>query len=294
MKKQFFKIKSNSDNLELDVALFIPDKIVGLVQLSHGMVEHKEYYYDFMEYLVKNGYVCIINDHRGHGKSVKNKKDLGYFYEESSDCLVEDLHQITEYLKNKFPNKKVVLFGHSMGSLIVRKYLKKYDYEIDKLIVCGSPSINKMSKIGLLLSKFAKTLKGDRYRSNFLNTLALSNDKTNSWLANNKEYIQKYNNDELCGYVFTTNGFINLTNLMVQVYSKSNWNLKNKKLPILFIAGRDDPIIKNEKMWLKSIDFLKNIGYKNIKHKLYDGMKHAILFENNNESVLKDILDFIK
>ena len=72
MKKEFFKIKSNCDELELDVALFIPDKIFGLVQLSHGMVEHKEYYYDFMEYLAKNGYACIINDHRGHGRSIKN------------------------------------------------------------------------------------------------------------------------------------------------------------------------------------------------------------------------------
>ena len=294
MKKEFFKIKSNCDGLELDVALFIPDKIFGLVQLSHGMVEHKEYYYDFMEYLAKNGYACIINDHRGHGRSVKNISDLGYLYEESSDYLVEDLHQITMYLKNKFPNKELVLFGHSMGSLIVRKYLKKYDFEINKLIVCGSPSINKMSKIGLILSKTVKLLKGERYRSNFLNKLALSNDETNSWISDNKEYIDKYNNDKLCGYIFTTNGFINLTNLMVDVYSKKNWILKNKELPIFFIAGKNDSVIKSEKLWHKSISFLKDIGYKNITYKLYDGMKHAILFERDNENVLKDIIDFIK
>ena len=294
MKKEFFKIKSNCDGLELDVALFIPDKIFGLVQLSHGMVEHKEYYYDFMEYLAKNGYACIINDHRGHGRSIKNISDLGYLYEESSDYLVEDLHQITMYLKNKFPNKELVLFGHSMGSLIVRKYLKKYDFEINKLIVCGSPSINKMSKIGLILSKTVKLLKGERYRSNFLNKLALSNDETNSWISDNKEYIDKYNNDKLCGYIFTTNGFINLTNLMIDVYSKRDWKLKNKKLPIFFIAGRNDSVIKSEKLWHKSISFLKDVGYKNITYKLYDDMKHAILFEKNNANVLKDIIDFIK
>ncbi len=294
MKKEFFKIKSNCDGLELDVALFIPDKIFGLVQLSHGMVEHKEYYYDFMEYLAKNGYACIINDHRGHGRSIKNISDLGYLYEESSDYLVEDLHQITMYLKNKFPNKELVLFGHSMGSLIVRKYLKKYDFEINKLIVCGSPSINKMSKIGLMLSKAVKLLKGERYRSEFLNKLALSNDETNSWISDNKEYIDKYNNDKLCGYIFTTNGFINLTNLMIDVYSKRDWKLKNKKLPIFFIAGRNDSVIKSEKLWHKSISFLKDVGYKNITFKLYDDMKHAILFEKNNANVLKDIIDFIK
>ena len=294
MKKEFFIIKSNCDGLELDVALFIPKEIKGIVQLSHGMVEHKEYYYDFMKYLVDNGFACIINDHRGHGKSVKSERDLGYLYDETSDYLVEDLHQITKYIKEKYPNKKIILFGHSMGSLIVRKYLKKYDYEIDKLIVCGSPSINKMSKIGLILSKIIKLIKGDRHRSNILNNLALSNDRTNSWLSNNKEYINKYSHDKLCGYVFTTNGFINLTNLMVDVYSRKNWILKNKNLPIFFIAGKEDIIIKNEKMWMKSINFLTSIGYKNIKYKLYDKMKHAILFEEDNEVVLRDIIDFIK
>ena len=294
MKKEFFKIKSNCDGLELDVALFIPKEIKGIVQLSHGMVEHKEYYYDFMKYLVDNGFACIINDHRGHGKSVKSERDLGYLYDETSDYLVEDLHQITKYIKEKYTNKKIILFGHSMGSLIVRKYLKKYDYEIDKLIVCGSPSINKMSKIGLILSKIIKLIKGDRHRSNILNNLALSNDRTNSWLSNNKEYINKYSHDKLCGYVFTTNGFINLTNLMVDVYSRKNWILKNKNLPIFFIAGKEDIIIKNEKMWMKSINFLTSIGYKNIKYKLYDKMKHAILFEEDNEVVLRDIIDFIK
>ena len=193
-----------------------------------------------------------------------------------------------------YPNKELVLFGHSMGSLIVRKYLKKYDFEINKLIVCGSPSINKMSKIGLMLSKAVKLLKGERYRSEFLNKLALSNDETNSWISDNKEYIDKYNNDKLCGYIFTTNGFINLTNLMIDVYSKRDWKLKNKKLPIFFIAGRNDSVIKSEKLWHKSISFLKDVGYKNITFKLYDDMKHALLFEKNNENVLKDIIDFIK
>ena len=88
------------DGLMLEIAIFEPDGMVnGIVQFSHGMVEHKEYYYDFMEYLCKEGYVCIINDHRGHGNSIKSEDDYGYFYEESSDAIVEDLHQVTKYVK---------------------------------------------------------------------------------------------------------------------------------------------------------------------------------------------------
>ena len=295
MKKENIKIKSECDGLELDVEIFIPDNnIKGIVQLSHGMVEHKIYYYDFMEYLTKRGYVCVINDHRGHGKSIKSKEDLGYLYEEKAEYIIEDLYQITKYIKKRFPDKELILFGHSMGSLIVRKHIKKYDNEISKLIVCGSPSINKLSRPGLIISKAVKLLKGERYRSKLLNGLALTNKKSTTWLSNNKEYTKKYQGDPLSGYIFTANGFINLTHLMIDVYSKKGWKLKNKELKIFFIAGEDDMVIKNKKKWMKSINFLKKIGYKNITYKLYPNMKHAILREIKRDEVYKDILNFIE
>jgi len=293
MKKENFKIKSDADGLELDVTMFIPNHIKGIVQLSHGMVECKEYYYDFMEYLTKKGYVTIINDHRGHGHSVKNEEDLGYFYDETSDYIVEDLHQITKYVKDKYPNYKLILFGHSMGSLVVRKYIKKYDYEIDKLIVCGSPSNNKLVGLGLFLTKAFKKIKGDKYRSNFINRLSGLPDKDKSWLSTDEEYVNNYINDKYCSYIFTTNGFINLTKLLMSVYSKKGWVLKNKELPIFFIAGEDDIVIRNKKMWMKSIEFLKSLGYKNIIYKLYPGMRHAIVLEKNKKLVYEDIIKFI-
>lgn len=293
MKEENFKLISDCDGLKLDVTMFVPKKIKGIVQLSHGMVECKEYYYDFMRYLTNNGYVTIINDHRGHGKSVKSDDDLGYFYDETAEYIVEDLHQITKYVKDKFPGKKVILFGHSMGSLVVRKYIKKYDYEIDKLIVCGSPSENKLAGFGVNLTKIFKKIKGEKYRSNFLNRLSGLPDKDKSWLSKDSDYVNKYMNDKYCSFVFTTNGFMNLTKLMVDVYSKKNWVLKNKDLPIFFIAGKEDLVIKNEKAWMKSIKFLKDLGYKNIEYKLYDDMRHAIVLEKNKELVYDDIVKFL-
>ena len=293
MKEENFKLVSDCDGLKLDVTMFVPKKIKGIVQLSHGMVECKEYYYDFMRYLTTNGYVTIINDHRGHGKSVKSDDDLGYFYDETAEYIVEDLHQITKYVKDKFPGKKVILFGHSMGSLVLRKYIKKYDYEIDKLIVCGSPSENKLAGFGVNLTKIFKKIKGEKYRSDFLNRLSGLPDKDKSWLSKDSDYVNKYMNDKYCSFVFTTNGFMNLTKLMVDVYSKKNWVLKNKDLPIFFIAGKEDLVIKNEKAWMKSIKFLKDIGYKNIEYKLYDDMRHAIVLEKNKELVYDDIMKFL-
>ena len=294
MKEENIKIKSRCDGLELDTKLFIPkSKILGIVQLSHGMVEDKKYYYDFMKYLTKNGFVTIINDHRGHGNSIKDKDDLGYMYDESGNYIVDDLYEVTKYVKDKFPNKSITLLGHSMGSLIVRCYLKKYDKEIDKLIVCGSPSINNMSKMGLSICNLFKKIKGDRYRSKFLNKLVLGVDSTNNWLSYDRKYVKEYSEDKNCGYIFTVNGFINLMHLMINTYD-DNYKVRNKNLNVLFIAGEDDIIIKNKKLWMKSINHLKEIGYKNMDYILYSRMKHAILNEKDKIKVYEDILDFIK
>ena len=68
--------KSEADGLEISVMALIPDKkpYRAVVQLVHGMSEHKERYIPFMQYLAKLGYVVVIHDHRGHGKSVKHQE----------------------------------------------------------------------------------------------------------------------------------------------------------------------------------------------------------------------------
>lgn len=302
MERKNIKINSNSDGLVIDICMFVPDgEIKGIFQIAHGMAEHKERYFKFMEFLANNGYLSIINDHRGHGKSVKDKEDLGYFYDNSGESIVDDLLQVTNYVKTLYPNKKVILFGHSMGSMVVRSYIKKYDSNIDSLIVCGSPSKNSLAKVGLFITKLIGLFKGQKYRSSFVDWLVfnetnkkfLDENEKFAWVSSNKEVIKEYNNDSLCGFSFTINGFINLFKLMINIYDKSNWKLSNTKLPILFIAGSDDPIIVSEKKWIESQKFLKELGYLNIDNKLYYGMRHELLNEIDNQLVYDDIVQFL-
>ena len=75
-------IESEADGLDISVLAVVPtdQPYRGILQLVHGMSEYKERYLPFMEYMAKRGYVCIIHDHRGHGKSVRAAEDLGYMY----------------------------------------------------------------------------------------------------------------------------------------------------------------------------------------------------------------------
>lgn len=293
------KIKSEKDDLNLSVSIIEPKgEAKGIVQISHGMAEHKERYYDFMKYLSENGYICVIHDHRGHGASVKDKKDLGYFYSENIDFIVDDLYKITKYIKNKYPNLKVTLFSHSMGTLVARNYLKKYDDEINKIILCGPPTKNSLSTVGIIIAEILNLFYKKNTPNKILNNMTFGNYNKkekleNGWISENIENVKNYNEDKLCGYIFTTNGFINLYKLMKKAFDKKDWKLKNKELKSYVIAGENDPVIQNKIKFEKLVKFLKEIGYRNVKAKLYKNMKHEILNEKDNKKVYEDILNFI-
>ena len=238
------KITSKQDGLKLEIAIMECKNPKGIVQFSHGMAEHKERYFDFMQYLNERGYICVIHDHRGHGGSVKSKNDYGYFYTENADYIVDDLFQVTEYVCDMYPGLEVTLFSHSMGTLVARCYLKKYD----EYIRC---------------------------------------------LSKNLENVDQYEADELCGFLFTTNGFINLFQLMVKAFDKKDWKVTNSELPILMIAGQEDPVIQGKDKFEQLKQFLMGVGYKNVSSKLYPTLKHEILNEKENQRIYEDVYEFI-
>ena len=148
MKEEKYRHISKTDSLEISVLRAEPDnadEIKGIVQIVHGMNEYKERYLNFISFLVSKGYLCVIHDHRGHGESIKSRDDLGHMYEGGFEALIDDTHEITleikEYAK-KLTGKELplTLIGHSMGSMVVRSYIRKYDSDIDKLAVIGCPS----------------------------------------------------------------------------------------------------------------------------------------------------------
>ena len=260
------KIKSPFDNLMLEVAVSeTKTQPKAIVQFSHGMCEHKERYFEFMNYLNDNGYVCVIHDHRGHGASVINEGEFGNFYTEDISAVIDDMHAVTKYIKKNYPNLPLYIFSHSMGTLVARNYMKKYEKEIDKIVLCGPPTHNGNASFGLFLSKILKPFYKEQAPNKLLNngTFIGYNEKNaepNSWITENKDNVRAYNEDELCGFVFTTNGFINLFKLQLSAFDSDDWEVYNKRLPIFVIAGENDPVIQSKKKFNALIVF----GYANI------------------------------
>ena len=289
------------DGLQLAAALETPETPQAVLVLVHGMAEHKERYFPFMTYLAEKGFACLITDLRGHGATVTDKADLGHFDKKGDELLVADTLAVVRYAKDLYPGKKVFLMGHSMGSLIVRCFTKRYDSEIDGLVVCGSPSRNGAAGTGILLTRLIALFKGRRYRSKFLENMAtggynkrFAQEGDNAWLSTNKANVQAYNNDTLCGFPFTVLGYQGLLGLMEETYDVDDWNVTRPELPIHFIAGADDPCIVNIRKFSRAVSFIRARGYRTVTSKVYPDLRHEILNEIGKEDVWRDVAALLK
>lgn len=302
MKEQEFHFQSFQDGLPIAGTVICPKQPIGVLQVVHGMCEHHQRYLPLMREMAKQGWICVSHDHRGHGESVLRPDDLGYFYDSTGTYVMEDVHQLTYLMKQRFPHLPYVLFGHSMGSLIARAYCKKYDYELDGLIICGSPSKNPLALAGQALVWGMAKCKGETYRSSMIQNMAFGSfirkfaheGSDNAWVCSDPLVVAAYDRDPHCGFTFTLNGFSALFHLMRNVYDPDDWIRLNKQLPILFIAGREDPCIGSETKFLHAVNFMRNLGYRNVRSILYPDMRHEILNEQNKEVVYADIASFLE
>lgn len=302
LQKSHFTFLSAQDGLSLDALLLTPPHPKAVLQIAHGMCEHKERYVPFMEYMSRSGFACVIHDHRGHGKSIRRPEDLGYFYENGGAALVEDLYQLTKESKQKFPNLPYFLFGHSMGSLAVRCYAKKYDKAINGLVICGCPSNNPMAGMGLMLDKILQKFKGPHARSRIVDTLFSQSfekpfrkeRRQHAWVCSDSKVVEAYNSDPLCSFTFTLNGYESLLWLVRNTYSTQGWAVENPSLPILFLSGENDPCMLSKEKFQEAVSLMQKLGYRNVSHRLYPGMRHEILNESGKEKVYADVEAFYK
>lgn len=302
--KKEFTFPSVSGLADIHAAAYLPEngEVKAVIQVAHGMAEHLERYEKFASALADLGIALYINDHLGHGRSVSSPSELGYFgAEDGWKNFVEDCHKLTEIAKAENPGRPYFFFGHSMGSFVARAYTIKYAGELNGAVYCGTAGPNPASGVGQLLAKAIAKVKGDHHRSKLIDKIAFGayNSKFEKrtafdWLSRDNAEVDKYIADDLCGFLFTANGYRDLMALLGYVSSKEWFNGLDKKLPILVIAGEMDPVGDYSKGINTVCENLYKAGKDNITKILYPGARHEILNEKACfDAVVKDVSNFI-
>lgn len=274
------------------------------IHIMHGMAEHIGRYEQFIAYLVNEGFAVSGHDHRGHGQTASLNGKLGHFGDSVGfDRIVEDAQEIIDFYKAKFQAPRMILFGHSMGSFVARRYAQKFGSELDKLICSGTAGDPGVSRVGGQALAYLKgkttTFSEPDY---FINKLVfggfnktVGTQKTPfDWLSRDKEAVEKYINDPLCGFVPTTRFFIDLFEGLEKINDHYNIRQIPNSLPILLLSGLDDPVgNKGKGVWQAARQFT-DVGIEDVTVMLYEGGRHEMLNEVNREQVFKFIKDWIK
>ncbi len=304
MQKLSFFYESKFDGKKIHATNFIPEgEIIAVLQISHGMAEYFERYEDFAGFLCDKGIMVVGNDHRGHGQSVADENELGYFHKDNpTEALLDDIHTLTEIIKSDYPDMPYFLLGHSMGSFFARRYLCEYGEALTGAVIMGTGCQPQLIvKMGKLLTKLISLFKSDKHRSSLMQSIAFGSynkridpKRTDmDWLSTDEATVDRYIADKLCGFNFTLNGFYGMFNCIDSLYSKKRLAQMPKSLPVLFVSGSEDPVGDYGKSVIKAKEMFVVSGVENTELKLYDSDRHEILNEVDKLTVFSDIYEWL-
>lgn len=299
MKKYTEKIASKDSKNSLNTVIWETEKEpVGVLQIVHGMAEYIDRYDNFAKYMTEHGFNVIGHDHLGHGYSVSDERDYGFFAEENGDkIIIEDMHSVTQYAKEKWEELPNFILGHSMGSFCLRQYLTKYSNDVFGAIIMGTGWIpSAAALLGKTIATNTCKSKGSHTVNPLLIKLTLepynkpfAPARTNcDWLSRDEKQVDLYVNDKLCGFDFTAGAYKDFFTVLEKIAKNRQLIGMRKSLPILITSGSVDPV-GGKKACEKLNAQYKRCGIDDVTLKLWENDRHEIL----NELDKSDVYDYI-
>lgn len=304
MKKYTEKIASTDSKNNLNVIIWETEKEpIGVLQIVHGMAEYIDRYDNFAKYMTEHGFNVIGHDHLGHGHSVSDERDYGFFAEENGDkIIIEDMHSVTQYAREKWEELPNFILGHSMGSFCLRQYLTKYSNDVFGAVIMGTGWIPSAAAfLGKTIATNTCKSKGSHTVNPLLIKLTLepynkpfAPARTNcDWLSRDEKQVDLYVNDKLCGFDFTAGAYKDFFTVLEKIAKNRQLIGMRKSLPILITSGSVDPV-GGKKACEKLNAQYKRCDINDVTLKLWENDRHEILNELDKSDVYQYIYNWLK
>ena len=285
----------------LQVYLWPVEQPKAAIQLVHGMAEHMGRYDRLAQALNAAGYAVIGHDHLGHGP-IAEKEDLGWFGPKDGwDHLIEDVHKVSQYARERFAGCKLVLLGHSMGSFAAREYLIRYGGELAAAVISGTgwhPAALAASARALAALCGATSWKKPAKAVNALGfgsyNKAFEPARTPfDWLSRDEKEVDKYVADPLCGFLFTARGYYDMFDGLLALSKLERLKKMPASLPVYFLSGAMDPVGGNGAGVKTVAQQFRDAGIKDVTVRLYEGGRHEMFNEINRDEVTADLINWL-
>lgn len=265
-----------------------------VILLAHGMVEHGLRYDEFARYLNGRGYILVVPDCRGHGRTAGAPNMVSIYSGDLFNDIVRDNMKLADTLTASYKLPLIVM-GHSFGSFITQAFIQNYHTHSGVIIMGSSCFKGRMDAYaGKFIAKVTKAFCGADARAKLIYKMTFGaygkGKKDGNWLTHDEERYKDYMLDPYCGAVCSAQFYRSFFGGLTNLYKKSGLNMIDKNLPMLITSGDSDPLGgKNHKMIDKLPTLYKNIGVQDVTYKLWKDGYHEIL----NETFREDVYDFI-
>ena len=275
-------------------------RVRGVIQIFHGLGEHRARYARFAELATARGHSVIAHDHRGHGAQTEL---LGHFSDSGGwQLLIEDGLRVNDMIGDQYKGAPIVLLGHSMGSYIAQSFSMAHGYRLTALVLSGSTWPRKSQLIpGRILARLESWRVGIRGKSALMDKLGFGNfnkpflpARTDfDWLSRDDKEVDAYIADPLCGGPYSCGLWRDLLRGLSAIASENALRRIRSELPILLTGGADDPVGGERGMTDLAMHYVRS-GHKHLAVNIYPQGRHEMFNETNRKEFTDDVLDWIE
>ncbi len=242
--------------------------------LVHGYGEHAGRYEEFACWLVENGANVAAFDLRGHGKSPGKRGHIAAF-----DEYLEDLQSFLTVLRQWFPDTVLFLLGHSLGGLIVARYLERYSGS-----AVGAVLISPAMEFAVSVPLWKRALA--HVASCLHPSFSLPSGIAPEALSHDPEVVEAYRRDPLVHRVATARWFVETLRAQREALREAH----RIAVPVLVVYGTADRIISPEAV----VRFFEASGSPQKEIFSCGGFYHEPLNEVGREEVWARVLRWIR
>lgn len=314
MKVKEFELRG-LDGKRFACCTWLPaDEPRAILQIAHGMGEHKGRYTDLAEALTSQGYAVYASDHRGHGATIGNDNP-GAMGKNGWRLTLTDMNYLAEHARRIHPGLATVLLGHSMGAALSQQYLYLYGSHLSAVVLSGSPGFSAALQLSAmqLFCRLESLRSGPDMASDLLQGLLFGNNNKAfedpgepqddaseadnasgfEWLSKDVLQVKAYLDDPQCGFVLSPDSLAQMFAGMRQSAEPKNVAAIKESLPVYVLAGADDPVHNEEAGLIKLVEAYRTAGL-DVDYKLYPEGRHEMFNETNRVEVVAQLLEWLE
>ena len=254
--------------IQLYTQRWIPDNARGVLLIVHGVGDHSARYTQITQTLPEYGFVVASYDQRGHGRSAGIR---GHVTRWQDYC--HDLQRIVQSIgRDHFP-LPLFLLGHSMGSLVVLRYLLSRPGDVRGAIISAPPmKAQGVAKPGLILLARILSCVCPRWRL----TLSIQADA----LSRDAGMIDAYRTDPLVHRQVTVRWGTEALAARATIHQRA----AEIRVPLLLVHGEADNIAAVR----GSVELFERVGSHDKQLLTYPAALHELHNDTNREQVIED------